>query len=52
MHILLQMIQDEMVNAMRDDRSLGCSELSRSVFMQQLKMLVLQFSRESYDSMS
>jgi hypothetical protein len=25
------MIQDEMVNAMRDDRSLGCSELSRFV---------------------
>ncbi|KAM0875654.1 hypothetical protein ACQ4PT_036659 [Festuca glaucescens] len=26
---ILQTIQDEMVNAMREDRSLGCSELSR-----------------------
>lgn len=31
-----QMIQDEMVNAMRDDRSLGCSELSRWLTMAQI----------------
>ncbi|KAF8662993.1 hypothetical protein HU200_055580 [Digitaria exilis] len=31
-----QIIQDEMVNAMRDDRSLGCSELSRWLTMAQI----------------
>ncbi|CAO2185820.1 unnamed protein product [Urochloa humidicola] len=31
-----QMIQDEMVSAMRDDRSLGCSELSRWLAMAQI----------------
>ncbi|KAL6848125.1 hypothetical protein ACP4OV_022253 [Aristida adscensionis] len=31
-----QMIQDEMVSAMRDDRSLGCSELSRWLTMAQI----------------
>jgi hypothetical protein len=45
----LQMIQDEMVSAMRDDRSLGCSELSRSVLMPQLKILALLFVQEVYE---
>uniref|UniRef100_A0A0D9UX68 Mini-chromosome maintenance complex-binding protein n=1 Tax=Leersia perrieri TaxID=77586 RepID=A0A0D9UX68_9ORYZ len=31
-----QMIQDEMVSAMREDRSLGCSELSRWLTMAQI----------------
>uniref|UniRef100_A0A0A9GD78 Mini-chromosome maintenance complex-binding protein n=1 Tax=Arundo donax TaxID=35708 RepID=A0A0A9GD78_ARUDO len=31
-----QLIQDEMVSAMRDDRSLGCSELSRWLTMAQI----------------
>lgn len=43
------MIQDEMVSAMRDDRSLGCSELSRSVLMPQLKILALLFVQEVYE---
>ncbi|XP_047052971.1 mini-chromosome maintenance complex-binding protein-like [Lolium rigidum] len=33
---ILQTIQDEMVNAMREDRSLGCSELSRWLTMAQI----------------
>ncbi|XP_047061589.1 mini-chromosome maintenance complex-binding protein-like [Lolium rigidum] len=33
---ILQTIQDEMVNAMREDRGLGCSELSRWLTMAQI----------------
>ncbi|KAJ1282456.1 hypothetical protein BS78_03G053300 [Paspalum vaginatum] len=33
---IYQMIQDDMVSAMRDDRSLGCSELSRWLTMAQI----------------
>ncbi|KAM0889156.1 hypothetical protein ACQ4PT_027891 [Festuca glaucescens] len=33
---ILQTIQDEMVSAMREDRSLGCSELSRWLTMAQI----------------
>ncbi|CAM0879705.1 unnamed protein product [Alopecurus aequalis] len=33
---IYQAIQDEMVNAMREDRSLGCSELSRWLTMAQI----------------
>lgn len=44
------MIQDEMVSAMHDDRSLGCSELSRSVLMPQLITLALLFGQEVYES--
>jgi len=44
------MIQDEMVSAMRDDRSLGCSELSRSVLVPQLKTLAWLFGQEVDES--
>jgi len=44
------MIQDEMISAMRDDRSLGCSELSRSVLVPQLKTLAWLFGQEVDES--